>query len=204
MYYLNEIKAKTNGYMHVMKHAGKNYYTWRCNKKSSLNCPAILHNSINKTDPILKCSGANPSQMYAEAVSQLDVYTKARMPVENSLKRTIRNYRKNKNPIDPGDPASLEELQILVPYELFLFLNFYEICQNHENFQAFEIFVFKAGLRTYWAPGLKFHMGPFEKTSRSKIIKLIVYNKYQTKLFLSIKKIPTKTLRQTPCKKRSE
>ncbi|KAF0755066.1 Uncharacterized protein FWK35_00008713 [Aphis craccivora] len=25
----------------------------------------------------------------------------------------------------------------------------------------------KAGLRTYWAPGLKFHMGPFEKTSRS-------------------------------------
>ncbi|CAI6368513.1 unnamed protein product [Macrosiphum euphorbiae] len=98
-------KLALNGYMYVMKHAGKNYYTWRCNKKSSLNCPAILHTSINKTDPILKvqhqhsaeqskieigkainkikqnakCSGANPSQMYAEAVSQLDVYTKARM-----------------------------------------------------------------------------------------------------------------------------
>jgi len=79
-----------------MKHSGKNYYTCRCNKKSSLNCPAILHTSINKTDPILKikhehpaeqskieiskeinkikqtakCSGANPSQMYTETVSQ--------------------------------------------------------------------------------------------------------------------------------------
>ncbi|KAE9523056.1 hypothetical protein AGLY_016546 [Aphis glycines] len=48
--------------------------------------------------------------MYAEAVSQLNANTKAKMPVENSLKRTIRNYRKKKNPIDP---ASLEELQIL-------------------------------------------------------------------------------------------
>lgn len=130
-------KSAFNGYMYVMKHAGKNYYTWICNKKSSLNCPAILHTSINKTDPILKvqhehpaeqskieiakainkikqtakCSGANPSQMYAEAVSQLNANTKARMAIENSLKRIIRNYRKKKNLIDP---ASLEEHQILV------------------------------------------------------------------------------------------
>ncbi|KAL4088674.1 hypothetical protein QTP88_023758 [Uroleucon formosanum] len=122
--------------MYVIKHAGKNYYTWRCNKNSSLNCPAILHTSINKTDPILKvkhehpaeqskieiakainkikqtakCSGVNPSQIYAEAVSQLDVNTKARLSIENSLKRTIQNYKKKENPIDP---ALLEELQIL-------------------------------------------------------------------------------------------
>ncbi|KAL4084542.1 hypothetical protein QTP88_027490 [Uroleucon formosanum] len=119
-------KLAFNGYMYVTKHAGKNYYMWR----------SILHTSINKTDPILKvkhehpaeqskieiakginkikqtakCSGVNPSQIYAEGVSQLDVTTKARMPIKNSLKRTIRNYRKKENPIDP---ASLEKLQIL-------------------------------------------------------------------------------------------
>jgi len=133
-----------------MKHAGKNYYTWRCNKKSFLKFPAILYTSINKTDPILKvkhehpaeqskieiakainkikqttkCSGANPSQIYAEAVSQLDVNTKARTPIENSLKRTIRNYRKKENPIDS---ASLEELHILVSPLTFISENIF-IC----------------------------------------------------------------------------
>lgn len=125
-----------------MNYAGKKYYTWRCSKKSSLNCPAILHTSILLTHPVLKvvhehpvllllwdenpaelakainkiketanCSGANPSQMYAEAVSRLDDYTRARMPVEETLKRTIRNYKKKKNPIDP---ATQDELEILV------------------------------------------------------------------------------------------
>ncbi|CAI6364560.1 unnamed protein product [Macrosiphum euphorbiae] len=135
-------KITFKGHMFVIKHEGKKYYTWRCSKKSSLNCPAILHTSVHKTDPVLKithehpsepakievakaiikiketakCSGANPSQMYAEAVSQLDDYTRARMPVEETLKRTIRNYRKKKNPIDP---ATLDELEILVSHQSF-------------------------------------------------------------------------------------
>jgi len=70
--------------------------------------------AINKIKETAKCSGANPSQMYAKAVSQLDDYTRARMPVEKTLKRTIRNYRKKKNPIDP---ATLDELEILVSYK---------------------------------------------------------------------------------------
>jgi len=135
-------KLTFKGHIFVIKHEGKKYYTWRCSKKSSLNCPAILHTSVHKTDPILnitheypsmptkikvakaiikiketsKCSGANLSQMYAEAVSQLDDYTRRRMPVEETLKRTIRNYRKKKNPIDP---ATLDELEIMVSLQSF-------------------------------------------------------------------------------------
>jgi len=41
------------GYMYTLKHAGKQYYTWRCTKKSSLNCPAILRTSILKTEPMI-------------------------------------------------------------------------------------------------------------------------------------------------------
>jgi len=42
-------KITFKGHMFVIKHEGKKYYSWRCSKKSSLNCPAILHTSIHKT-----------------------------------------------------------------------------------------------------------------------------------------------------------
>jgi len=47
-----------------------------------------VEKAINKTKETAKCSGANLSQIYAEAVSELDGYTRARMPIEETLKRT--------------------------------------------------------------------------------------------------------------------
>lgn len=43
----------------------------------------------------------NRSQIYAQAVSEIDDQVRARMPLEETVKRTIRNLHTIKNPLDP-------------------------------------------------------------------------------------------------------
>lgn len=62
--------------------------------------------SINKIKETAKYFGTNPSKIiYANVVSQLDEYSKERIPVEEALKRTIRILLTQQHP---------DELEILV------------------------------------------------------------------------------------------
>jgi len=133
-----------NGYMYTLKYAGKQYFTWRCTKKSSLNCPGILRTTIIKTEPLITTdhehvseksqvevakviakikikaahSSVNPSQIYAQEVSEIDDHIRARMPLEETVKRTIRNLRTIKNPLDPKTIKECEFLGNLSYYFL--------------------------------------------------------------------------------------
>jgi len=54
-------------------------------------------------------STTNPLQLCAEGIVNLDDNTRARLPSEDTVKRTLRNQRSNKYPICP---TSLDELII--------------------------------------------------------------------------------------------
>lgn len=115
------------GYTYITKHKGKNYFTWKCSIKNTTNCPGILRTSILKTDPsvtiehnhpasqskvnvmktvskmklMAKTSSSNPVEIYAQGVSELDEFSKSKMPLEDTTKRTLRNQRSKNNPVDP-------------------------------------------------------------------------------------------------------
>ncbi|CAI6358143.1 unnamed protein product [Macrosiphum euphorbiae] len=54
-------------------------------------------------------SRVNPLQLYAEGILQLDYNARARLPSEDTVKRTLRNQRSNKY---QKCPTSLDELII--------------------------------------------------------------------------------------------
>jgi len=86
-----------------------------------------LHTNLQKEDPVLKSehnhfgdsekvevektlcfmkeqskSGlSKPLEVYAEGLSKLDGNTRSKMPVEDHVKRTLRNQRSKLNPIEP-------------------------------------------------------------------------------------------------------
>lgn len=136
-------KICLNGYMYVMNVQCKNFIRWKCAKASSLKCGAILKTTLNKTDPnlanphnhaadaegtkVVQCvqtmkekakdNGVKPVQIFAEGVSKLESSTKARMPSEEVVKRTLRNQRSKNN---PKEPYSLRELIIEGNFVFFL------------------------------------------------------------------------------------
>lgn len=113
----------------------KSKITWRCSKRSAMKCTRVLYTNIQKEESVLKSDhnhfGDNdkvnvekalcvikeqtkaglskPLEAYAEIISKLDGDTRAKMPVENSVKRTLRNQRSKLNPVEP---TSLENLVI--------------------------------------------------------------------------------------------
>lgn len=124
-----------NGFTYVVKHIGKSKITWRCSKRSAMKCTGELYTNHQKEDPVSKSDhnhfGDNdkvdvakalcvmkeqtkaglskPLEVYAETISKLDGDTRAKMPVEDSVKRTLRNQRSKLNPVEPN---SLENLVI--------------------------------------------------------------------------------------------
>jgi len=100
-----------------------------------MKCTRVLYTNIQKEESVLKSDhnhfGDNdkvnvekalcvikeqtkaglskPLEAYAEIISKLDGDTRAKMPVENSVKRTLRNQRSKLNPVEP---TSLENLVI--------------------------------------------------------------------------------------------
>jgi len=73
-------------------------------------------------------SSVNPSQIYADEVSEVDNNIRARMPLKETVKRTIRNLRTIKNPLDPKTIKECEFLgnlsyYLLRLYQLTIFFN---------------------------------------------------------------------------------
>ncbi|KAB0805386.1 hypothetical protein PPYR_02356 [Photinus pyralis] len=89
------------GYMYVVHKRCANNIRWRCNKYTSLKC--IQGMKVRARDTLAK-----PIQIYAEAVQQLPNSTRAVLPTEDAIKRTLRNHKGAKFP----DPQSLQELLI--------------------------------------------------------------------------------------------
>lgn len=105
-----------------------------------------LHTNLQKEDPVLKSdhnhfgdsekvevektlcfmkeqskSGlSKPLEVYAEGISKLDGNTRSIMPVEDHVKRTLRNQRSKLNPIEP---TSLDNLIIDGTY--LNYINYY-------------------------------------------------------------------------------
>jgi len=50
-----------------------------------------------------------PADIFFAAINQLSTDTRARMPTEDAVKRTLRNQRKRKQPISPN---TLDQLTI--------------------------------------------------------------------------------------------
>ncbi|KAL4113919.1 hypothetical protein QTP88_017471 [Uroleucon formosanum] len=124
-----------NGYMFVLKYFGKSKITWWCSKRSSFKCMRELYTNVQKEDPVLKSdhnhfvdsekvdvekalcimkeqskSGLSKLlEVYAEGVAKLDGDIRSKMPVEDHVKRTLRNQRSKLNPIEP---TSLDNLII--------------------------------------------------------------------------------------------
>ncbi|KAL5237219.1 hypothetical protein ACI65C_004629 [Semiaphis heraclei] len=79
-----------------------------------------------------KAGLSKPLEVYAETMSKLDGDTRAKMLVEDSVKRTLRNQRSKLNPVEPN---SLENLVIdgsktSEPYKL-LFRKLIEKCEKN-------------------------------------------------------------------------
>lgn len=128
-------KVCADGYMYVFHAQCENFIRWRCSKGSSLKCKGILKTSLEITDPaiakahnhpadsegvkVVKCMekmkttarnhGTRPAENFAEGVSALQNCTRARMPLEETVKRTLRNQR-SKN--YPKNPDTLNDLII--------------------------------------------------------------------------------------------
>ncbi|KAK4883085.1 hypothetical protein RN001_006404 [Aquatica leii] len=128
-------KLRFSGYLYVLHTERREFIRWRCSMSSSFKCRGSLTTDLNKTVPNVtsqhnhpadeeyvkvaktvcemkqraKESGSKPVQIFAEAVQTLENTTRARMPLEDSMKRTLRN-QKSKNL--PSMPATLQELVI--------------------------------------------------------------------------------------------
>lgn len=155
-------KICLDGYMYVLHVECKAFLRWRCSKASSQKCGAILKTGLDKREPVVakphnhpadsegvnvvKCvekmkvtakrSGANPAEIFAEAVSTLENSTKARMPIEDSAKRTLR-YQRSKN--NPKDPGTLSELTIEGNFLFYLYTPCTEVIKHcvHVSYSCF-------------------------------------------------------------------
>lgn len=58
---------------------------------------------------VAKETSAGPSQIFSQEVRHATHETRAKLPLEDSVKRTLRNQR---NPNAPVNPQSLEDLVI--------------------------------------------------------------------------------------------
>ncbi|KAL4153412.1 hypothetical protein QTP88_001245 [Uroleucon formosanum] len=116
-------KIVVGGYAYTLQHTLSKTKRWKCNKKTKYNCPGILSSSWVLTNSVLQIeqnhTGNNqiqvienfkndiksrsrktcdkPSQIFAEAVSQLAAEAQLFLPKESVVKRTIRNQRTNNN-----------------------------------------------------------------------------------------------------------
>ncbi len=129
------VKICLNGYAYTLHKECNDCVRWRCSKYNAFKCRSILkttldlslvleepihrHSSDAEELKVLKCvegmkrrakdSLAKPVQIFAEAVASLPEETRARMPVEDSAKRTLRNQRSREH---PQEPVNLCDLRI--------------------------------------------------------------------------------------------
>ncbi|XP_025191156.1 uncharacterized protein LOC112591528 [Melanaphis sacchari] len=129
-------KIALDGYTYTIKKTCQSIIRWKCSKKSSMKCPAILITDLKMTkivrfeeehchsankgaigamkikQKIKECSLQtcnNPGQIFAQAVQSVPKEVLIELPSEDSIKRSIRNQRSSLN---PKIPNSLQELVI--------------------------------------------------------------------------------------------
>ncbi len=117
-------KIIVGGYSYTLQHTLIKTKRWKCSNKTKNNCPGTLSSSWELTNPVLQIehnhAGNNqieiienfkneiksrsrrtcdkPSQIFAEAVSQIPAEALLFLPKESVVKRTIRNQRTSNNP----------------------------------------------------------------------------------------------------------
>lgn len=147
----NQGKSKIclNGFMYVKQKECNSHIRWRCSKSSSFKCKGILKTTLTNCNPEMTnihnhpsdvqeikatisvqrmkeratTTHENPMSIFSEAVSNLDLPTKARMPSEETAKRTLRNRRAR---TFPSIPASLQDLVIEGMCTCFHYNQFYK------------------------------------------------------------------------------
>jgi len=128
-------KGCYKGYVYVVKYIGISKITWRCSKRCSMKCTGELYTDLKMENPEVKTGHSHlkdddyvkvekalcvmkersktglskPLEVYAAEISKLDGNTRAKMPVEDHVKRTLRNQRSALNPVEP---TSLDNLVI--------------------------------------------------------------------------------------------
>jgi hypothetical protein len=117
-------KIVVDGYAYTLQHTLSKTKRWKCSNKTKYNCPGTLSSSLILTNPVLQIEHNHagnkqvkiiekfkndiklrsrktcdkPSQIFAEAVSQIPAEALLFLPKESVAKRTIRNQRTNNNP----------------------------------------------------------------------------------------------------------
>ncbi|CAI6377665.1 unnamed protein product [Macrosiphum euphorbiae] len=128
-------KGFYKGYVYVVKYIGVSKITWRCSQRCSMKCTGELYTDLKMENPEVKTGHSHlkdddsvkiekalcamkerskaglskPLEVYAAEISKLDGNTRAKLPVEDHVKRTLRNQRSALNPVEP---TSLDNLVI--------------------------------------------------------------------------------------------